>query len=119
MSEEIWKPIIDCENYQISNLGNIKNIKTNKYLHPYLDISGYQKISLCINKRTKSYKLHRLIGIHFIPNPENKPTIHHKNKIRHDNRIENLEWATMSEQNKAENKNYTHKKIPKIYRKIG
>jgi hypothetical protein len=68
-------------------------------LHPYLNDSGYQNISLCINKKTKNYKLHRLIGIHFIPNPKNKPTIYHKNNIKNDNRIENLEWAEMSEQN--------------------
>jgi hypothetical protein len=104
MTEEIWKPIIDCDDYKISNLGNVKNIKTNKYLHPYLDNAGYQKISLCINKKTKSCRLHRLIAIHFIPNPENKPTIHHKNNVKHDNRIENLEWATMSEQNMSINK---------------
>jgi len=120
MTEEIWEQITDCEDYQISNLGNVKNIKTNKFLHPYLNSSGYQKISLCINKKTKSFSLHRLIAIHFIYNPENKPTINHKNKIRNDNRIENLEWATMSQQNKGENKSlkvkYTHVSCRSIHK---
>jgi hypothetical protein len=65
---------------------------------------------LCINNKTKTYRLHRLIAIHFIPNPENKQTVHHKNQIRDDNRIENLEWATVSEQNMSKNKSKVNRK---------
>jgi len=104
MSQEIWKPIIDCEYYQISNLGRVKNNKTNYILKYYSDFIGYSNVTIRKNNKNKTFKIHCLVANHFIPNPENKPTIHHKNNIKHDNRIENLEWATMSEQNKAINK---------------
>jgi hypothetical protein len=102
--KEIWKPIIDFEDYQISNLGNIHNVTSNKRLKPYIDSPGYMNISLCKNKKRFKCKIHRLIAIAFIPNPENKPTIHHKDKNKLNNSIENLEWATMSEQNMKINK---------------
>jgi|688.fasta_scaffold349376_2 hypothetical protein len=104
MENEIWKNITDYENYQISNLGRVKNTKTNYFLKYHLDIQGYQNISIRKNNKTKTLKIHRLIAIYFIPNPENKQTINHKNNIRDDNRIDNLEWSTMSEQNLAINK---------------
>lgn len=102
--EEIWKPIQDFDDYQISNLGNVRNIKTGQKLNPHINRCGYFSVSLCKNKKVKNFKIHRLIAIAFIPNQENKPTVHHKDKNKINNSIENLEWATMSEQNMAINK---------------
>ena len=99
MEEEIWKPIQDCYDYEISNLGRVKNIKTGKYLKSCIRPDGYVNISLCVNNKTKNCKVHRLIAQAFIPNPENKPTVNHIDRNRSNNSISNLEWATISEQN--------------------
>lgn len=99
MIEEIWRPIQDCPDYSISNFGNVKNIKTNYLLKINSKIDRYTKVTLKDNNKNKTCSIHRLVGIAFIDNPENKPTINHINRMKNDNRIENLEWSTMSEQN--------------------
>lgn len=96
--EEIWKDIEGHEgSYQVSNLGQVKSLKYGKerILTPFID-QGYNKVTLS-NGKEKSVRCHRLEAIAFIPNPENKRTINHKNGIKNDNRLENLEWATDSE----------------------
>lgn len=60
--------------------------------------TGYRTIWIGRRPDRKHYRVHRLIAETFIPNPDNKPTVDHINRIRDDNRVENLRWATMSEQ---------------------
>jgi len=90
---EEWRDIKDMEDYQVSNKGRVKN-KHNNFLMNLRDEFGYIKVSIQQNK----YQVHRLVADAFIPNPENKPTVDHINRISKDNNLENLRWATYKEQ---------------------
>lgn len=90
----IYVNIIGFEGlYWINVSGEVKN-RDGKILKTHQDRNGYHRIHLCKNASYTYFLLHRLIALHFIPNPENKPFINHKNGITFDNRIENLEWVT-------------------------
>ena len=91
--EKIWKPLLD--NYDISSDGEIYSRKYKRLLSPWLSGKGYVKIDL--GRNVRDY-IHRLVAETFIDNPENKPTVNHKNHNKLDNRVENLEWMTYKEQ---------------------
>ena len=87
------------ENYLIYDDGRVYTKKYNRFLKPRINSHGYYYVGLSKNSKQKNYKIHRLIGIHYIPNDENKPFVDHMNRDRTDNRICNLRWATSSENN--------------------
>lgn len=107
--EEIYKPIDGFDKYFVSNMGNIKSIKTNRILKIQKS-SGYSTVGLNnINKRY-CFLVHRLVAKAFIPNPENKLTVNHINHDTFDNRVENLEWNTQKEQNEHNYNTETEKR---------
>lgn len=110
--QEIWKDIVGYEGlYQISSFGRVKSIGRDKsvgaergfynigdiYLK-YSERRGYNGVSLCKNGKVKPFSVHRLVAKHFLENKDNKTTVNHINGNKKDNRLENLEWATPSEQ---------------------
>lgn len=96
---EIWKDIKGYEGYyQVSNKGRIWSVLSQRYLKPQHDNCGYYRIQLTAkNGKRKTEKVHRLVAINFIDNPDNLPEVNHINHIRDDNRIENLEWCNHKE----------------------
>lgn len=95
----MWKKIIIDEittNYSVSDDGRVKNDITQKELSQRTQ-QGYKHVGLTINKKPKSCRVHRLVAIAFIPNPDDKPYVNHINGVRSDNRVENLEWVTPAE----------------------
>jgi len=96
VKEEEWRDIRNYEGiYKISNLGRRKN-KKGKIQRARIK-KNYNTARLCKNKMYTECSVHRLVAIAFIPNPENKPCVNHKNGIKSDNRVNNLEWCTISE----------------------
>lgn len=106
---EIYKKIEGHNNYEVSNFGNVKNVKTGRILKAGINRDGYYNVVLYDNGKAKSYKLHRLVAEAFIDNPDNKLCVDHINNIKTDNNITNLRYATHSEnnQNKTISKNNT------------
>ena len=93
---EEWRVIKDYPNYMVSSFGRVKNVKFAKerILKQVITNDGYLRVGLYKTQKQTACSVHRLVAQSFIPNPDNLPQVNHKNEIKTDNRVENLEWCT-------------------------
>lgn len=94
-----WKQIDGYENYSVSDTGLIRNDETSHLLKQFDTSTGYKIVHLYKNKKMKNFKVHRLVAQAFIPNSKQEKCVNHINGDKQDNRIENLEWCSHSQNN--------------------
>ena len=95
-----WRQVAGYPDYEVSSDGRVRSNKkkTPIILKPSLSRSGYPRVVLCARDGSKQNKtVHRVVAETYIPNPENKPQVNHKDGIKANNTIDNLEWTTASE----------------------
>lgn len=95
MSEK-WKKLTNGYDYLVSNTGRVRRNGSSKD-HSMRDANGYLRTDLYKDGKRISRGVHRLVAEAFIPNPDNKPEVNHKNGNKHDNSASNLEWVTQKE----------------------
>lgn len=109
--QEIWKPIEGYEGlYEVSNFGRVRSldryVRNNdaynrkicgKIMKPHMNENGYMIVSLRNGgERHKKYRVHRLVALAFLPNPNNYTDVNHKDEVKHHNNLDNLEWCNRS-----------------------
>lgn len=130
IQKELWMPVPILgygDNYLISNYGKLKTVdrfvkrtdgyiseKKSKNVTIFKNQSGYETASLCKKNSKIKIFIHRIVAMAFIENKENKSQVNHKNGIRHDNNVDNLEWCTPKE-----NVNHSYKILGKKHNCIG
>lgn len=99
--ENYWKPIFGYSKfYKINRNGEIFSSYLNKIIKPQKNGNGYLKIILVNERGKKKFFIHRLVADTFLKNPKKLPCVNHKNGKKDDNRVENLEWCTHSQNQK-------------------
>lgn len=111
LTNEIWKDVVGWEGlYQVSSMGRFKSLSREKtlgargkkimksFIMKQNEVKGYLTILFYNNSIRKKYQSHRVVANHFIENTKNKRTVNHINGNKKDNRINNLEWSSDSEQ---------------------
>ena len=94
---ETFVKVVGFENYEVSNLGRVRNIKSGRILKPQLRRDGYLRHCLYENNKQKNLLLHRIVATAFIDNPEGKPQVNHIDENKLNNDLSNLEWCTVRE----------------------
>ena len=98
METQFFKRVKGAEDYYMASIwGEVYSIRFNKFLKPGKSNNGYLKVNISVGGKNRFRAIHRIIAETFLPTPEGKAEVNHKNGIRTDNRLENLEWCTHSE----------------------
>ena len=103
MDEVIWKTLIyngkTYDNFEVSTDGQLRNVKTGTVYKQAVGGKKYLQVVVSLGSRNKkkAFKIHKAVAETFIPNPENKPVVNHKNGNKNKNDVSNLEWVTSSE----------------------
>lgn len=92
--------IESCPGYAVTEDGRVWSFKSNKFLKQKINKYGYCCVTLCKNGKNWTTTVHRLVASAFIPNPENKSTVNHKDENKLNNTVDNLEWMTIAENNR-------------------
>lgn len=105
MTHDEWKDVPGYEGlYQVSDegrvVGTVRRGSSGNEIKSHIRRDGYRYVVLYKDAKGKNFALHRLVAMAFIPNPENKREVNHKNGDKTDNRVENLEWTTPKENTK-------------------
>lgn len=95
--------------YAVTSCGKVWSYRSQKFLTPSKDKDGYLQLHLHKDGKRKDYKVHRLVAEAYIPNPENKSQVNHKDEVKQHNWINNLEWVTAKE-----NANYGTRNIRSV-----
>lgn len=96
-AENDWRPIPGFPSYKVNSYGQVKSYKRYKegrVLSPYIDKDGYYCNSLRVNGRSKAIKVHRAVALAFLDNPNSYKQVNHKNGLKFDNSVDNLEWCS-------------------------
>lgn len=95
---ESWKPIKGFEDrYTVSDTGLVFSKLSGRLLTPKVDRYGYEVVALSRNRKMWHATVHRLVAMTFIPNPHSLPCVNHKDENKRNNRVDNLEWVTVKE----------------------
>jgi hypothetical protein len=97
--KEFWKTIKGYPKYEVSSKGLVR-VSSSLKLLKLSNVNGYRSVSLNQSGKVRSFRVHRLVAIAFIKNPSNKNIVNHKDGNKSNNKVENLEWSTSSENQK-------------------
>lgn len=94
--QEEWRAVVGYEGlYEVSNLGRVRSLfRYKKIVKGVPTNKGYLRVTLCKDKVHRLCSIHRLVAMAFLPNPNNYPCVNHKDEIRTNNKVDNLEWCS-------------------------